>query len=536
MVVKIPFVSTVFVTACLLVLVLGDKRTFAYDRSIECRPSCSLNITHRLFRAGEIVQGAMELEQLLELGRELNLEGEQLLRFAQQRKEQMEKRRAIEEEREAKKFDIAERREREALEREERQKKRDHERTMKELELKQAEIMHEGKDNDIDTHHPSPKFPKLPKFCDGKDEMDSSLMRFERFATAMKWPETDWATSLCALLTGKALEVYIRLPASKAIEYKALKAALLYANQLTEEGFIIKFRSTSLDSGETYTQFCDRIKHYLIRWVEVAGVPKSFDGLVDLLLKEQIHRVCGKDLSIFLKERQPKDLKELVRIADRYVEAHRSKPDRKSPIFGNNKTRPNQHPNQSQPQVQPKSSDKLTRSWRDSRTCHKCGKVGHIARDCFSRRCNPTQGSSSAKPVASVLTESTTRETESSMKNASTPAETVATCLPLRDHSGPSLCSCGNPISGEDVTLSCGHTLPVVSAACTDGDRMPVKEGYMGQKRVLVLRDSGCSTVVVRRDLVQDSQLTNLLQKCVFLDGTVRTCPVAEVTLDTPFY
>ena len=53
--------------------------------------------------------------------------------------------------------------------------------------------------------------PKLPSFVDGKDDLHSYLQRFERCARVNNWSEEDWAVSLSALLTGRALDVYSRL-------------------------------------------------------------------------------------------------------------------------------------------------------------------------------------------------------------------------------------------------------------------------------------------------------------------------------------
>ena len=43
------------------------------------------------------------------------------------------------------------------------------------------------------------KLPKLPAFVDGKDDLDSYLQRFERFAKSNNWDESTWSTSLNAL-------------------------------------------------------------------------------------------------------------------------------------------------------------------------------------------------------------------------------------------------------------------------------------------------------------------------------------------------
>jgi len=53
--------------------------------------------------------------------------------------------------------------------------------------------------------------------------------------------------------------------------------------------------------------------------------------------------------------------------------------------------------------------------------------------------------------------------------------------------------------------------------------------------RLSVLRDTGCSTVVVRRGLVKD-QLTGKNEMCFLIDGTIRHTPVAKIEIDTPIY
>ena len=41
--------------------------------------------------------------------------------------------------------------------------------------------------------HVSPNIPKLPVFDDTPDEVDSFLLRFERYAEAQNWDKSDWA-------------------------------------------------------------------------------------------------------------------------------------------------------------------------------------------------------------------------------------------------------------------------------------------------------------------------------------------------------
>ncbi|GFN81013.1 reticulocyte-binding protein 2 homolog a [Plakobranchus ocellatus] len=50
------------------------------------------------------------------------------------------------------------------------------------------------------------KHPKLPNFQDGRADLDIWLTRFERFAESSGWSRKRWSSSLCALLTGRALD------------------------------------------------------------------------------------------------------------------------------------------------------------------------------------------------------------------------------------------------------------------------------------------------------------------------------------------
>ena len=65
--------------------------------------------------------------------------------------------------------------------------------------------------------------PKLPCFSQDRDDIDDYIMRFERYAVVQGWQEDSYAMCLGALLTGKALEVYSRIPISKVNDYHHLK-------------------------------------------------------------------------------------------------------------------------------------------------------------------------------------------------------------------------------------------------------------------------------------------------------------------------
>jgi len=63
---------------------------------------------------------------------------------------------------------------------------------------------------------------------------------------------------------------------------------------------------------------------------------------------------------------------------------------------------------------------------------------------------------------------------------------------------------------------------------------MPVCIGMMGGQSVSVLRHTRCWKVVVKRESVNNEQMTGGTETCILSDGTVRT-PV-EIEIETPYY
>ena len=51
-----------------------------------------------------------------------------------------------------------------------------------------------------------------------------------------------------------------------------------------------------------------------------------------------------------------------------------------------------------------------------------------------------------------------------------------------------------------------------------------------------VLRDSGCSTMVIREDLFDPRYFTGETRGCVMMDGRVVEVPVVKKIVDTPHY
>ena len=142
------------------------------------------------------------------------------------------------------------------------------------------------------------KVPKMPHFDEERDFIDSYLGRFERFAETQKWKREHWAMYRSALLKGRALDVYSRLPPEQAGDYDRLNNALLKRYLLSADGFKKRFRSAKPELGEIPAQFLTRLDNYLERWIELAKVTKSYEGLKTLIVREQYLSTCPKEMAM----------------------------------------------------------------------------------------------------------------------------------------------------------------------------------------------------------------------------------------------
>ncbi|XP_055883514.1 uncharacterized protein LOC129925943 [Biomphalaria glabrata] len=174
----------------------------------------------------------------------------------------------------------------------------------------------------LDTPRNPVKPPQLPKFDERVDEIDSYITRFERHAQTVGWSQDDWATYLLSLLTGKALNTAKRYEVQVTKHYPSLREALLKSFEYTSDGYKGKFRTARIERGETYQLFGTRIKGYLNKWVQMSGAEQTFEGLLQLLLIDQLLDRASEGLTIFLKERNPTSWDQTLELAENYRLAH----------------------------------------------------------------------------------------------------------------------------------------------------------------------------------------------------------------------
>ncbi|XP_077499788.1 uncharacterized protein LOC144110628 isoform X1 [Amblyomma americanum] len=342
----------------------------------------------------------------------------------------------------------------------------------------------------------------MAPFYDKRDDLDAYLQRFERIALGQGWERSEWATALSMCLVGEALNVFGRMPAADSMDYEKVKKALLQRFRLTAEGFRERFCTAKLEDSETAKQFSCRLSNYFDRWLDMSNTEKSFEGVRDKLVTEQFLACCSSKLALFLKERKLCSLEEFADTADQFLEAQGLR-------------------NLNKAKEETQKVLETDARWDTVKVARLCGKVGHRAAGCRT---------SSAAQKTQVVCQGCKRR-----------GHTLDECrYRTQDRAACVVDSRVELVTPPEVPQLKGEQTPLENEAVSGTPKskaaMPLVVGQIGDHPILVLRDSGANTVLVRRSLVKDEDLTGKASAVTLVDSTVRYLPEARILVSTPYY
>ena len=260
----------------------------------------------------------------------------------------------------------------------------------------------------------------------------------------------------------------------------------------------------------------------------MAKVEKTYEAVCDFLARDQFLDCCSHELYLYLKPEPFKVLGELAHEADLFADAKGG-----VPLCVSKGKHESKCVDQAQPKVEPKQDQ------RPVVKCKICGKP-HPTYKCWN---NPDN-----KKVASIA------EFDSQYKggNSNWGQDRSFGRVDQRNSHNDNNYRTGHQVNfckiessdvgkGQAKFSSPHSSSKVLPRKDSQGtcqfprSRLPTAIGTVNGKEVRVLRDTGCTGVVVRRSLVPDGQMLNKQSGVTLINNYKQRCPVARINIDCPF-
>ena len=252
----------------------------------------------------------------------------------------------------------------------------------------------------------------VPTFTE--DDPTGYFLSFERVANNLDWPEDKLTLLLHSALKGRALEVFTALTDEESNDYEVVKESILRAYELVPEAYRVKFRNYTKVANVTFSQHLHGMRKALDRWLHSRDISEDYEKLYDVILFENFCNTLPKEIKTHLADNNIQDPVNAATAADKYSLSHRlsvATPNNKFKKGENHvkQDRNNNNHTQSQgrtfnPPNPPNTVDDSAdakRPYSGKRNlnnegqrneprsqvkCHYCGKLGHIAKNCYLRK------------------------------------------------------------------------------------------------------------------------------------------------------
>ena len=168
-----------------------------------------------------------------------------------------------------------------------------------------------------------------------------------------------------------------------------------------------------------------------------------------------------------------------------------------------------------------KSINKFRGNDQKVKVCYNCGNKGHYSYDCRKIRSKSAAGL--------IADQSNSSENENEQVNSEI-TESACACFSVQEALNVT-CSHGNNLKLDIASAAVQNSVEI-----SNSSKMLLSQGHVGRHRVQVMRDTGCSCVIVDKKYVLENQYTGKSKPCRLIDSTLKYFPVARIYIVTEYY
>jgi len=374
---------------------------------------------------------------------------------------------------------------------------------------------HDALNLSVNAHriHKSP-MPKMDRFDESRDRIDSYIARFENYASTTTWDEVEKANAFSCYLVGVPLDIYHALAPGQQKNFSAIKQELLKHYKISEASYRSRFFNSRCKKDESVTQFVARISEYFDRWMEYHKAAEDAKIMREVIIRHQFSHSASEGLNTFLGEHEVSNLANTTKLAERYHEYHKDA----LIVEHNDKSKKSSNGGK-------RNKDKSSFKTNRDLMCLNCKRSGHVTKNCPKKdafiRCF----------------------------NCNELGHRINNCPKNSKVASAAENHCGND-GGSQVGLAClmdrvqrleESLLPQISATQVQiENKLPhnlhVLQSLVGDHEVPCMRDSGCTTAVVARKHVNPTQYIGRSCSLKMIDSSTICVPLVSINVHTPWY
>ena len=282
------------------------------------------------------MEDLLTLGYFVSQGKEGGLEGTRLLEWAEEKLEKAEAKAEAKAKLDRERDERAAEREAAKIASDDREKARLHEEKMAKIKseetikLRQLELNIPNEKHDEDNVKETDHSTKIAPTCikligihsglENKD-MGQIISLFEEDAKVKGLDKSLWCLELRKILLIRGCDEWLT-ELGVGLDYEKLKREALKHFSLTERGYSDKFNTVKPELEDKGSGYIRKVKHIFDKWVELSGIEKTYEEIVNLIIKDKIVRTIGEEVRRHVLSRETKTLDDVERSIENFLEIY----------------------------------------------------------------------------------------------------------------------------------------------------------------------------------------------------------------------